>query len=183
MKIRIQNVRLAFPDLFTARAFKAGQVPKYSATFILPPDHPQIAEINKAILEVATAKWGAKAEGVIKSIKLSEPKKFPLRPGELKEGLAGFEGNFYISASSAIRPTTLHRDKTPLTEADGVLYSGCYVNAVVDLYAMDKDGKSINTMLAGVQFLRDGDAFAGGQAASVDDFDDLGAGADADDLV
>jgi hypothetical protein len=37
--------------------------------------------------------------------------------------------------------------------------------------------------LSGVQFNRDGDAFTGGGAASEDDFDDLGEGADADELA
>ena len=40
-----------------------------------------------------------------------------------------------------------------------------------------------NATLGGVQFLRDGDAFAGGGVAAPDDFDDISEGADASDLV
>ncbi|EOA7521129.1 ssDNA-binding protein, partial [Escherichia coli] len=44
-------------------------------------------------------------------------------------------------------------------------------------------GKRINASLGGVQFLRDGDAFAGGGVASADDFDDISEGADAEALI
>jgi len=69
----------------------------------------------------------------------------------------------------------LNKDKSPVVEADGVIYSGCYVNAIIDLWAQDNQfGKRINATLLGVQFAYDGDAFAsGGSGVSVDDFDDL----------
>ncbi|EAA6845047.1 DUF2815 domain-containing protein, partial [Salmonella enterica subsp. enterica] len=44
-------------------------------------------------------------------------------------------------------------------------------------------GKRVNASLSGVQFLRDGDAFTGGQPASADEFDDISEGADADSLI
>lgn len=44
-------------------------------------------------------------------------------------------------------------------------------------------GKRINASLGGVQFYRDGDAFAGGGVASEDDFDDVSEGADAESLI
>jgi len=78
-----------------------------------------------------------------------------------------------VSARSKTRPTVLNRDKTPVAEADGVLYGGCYVNALLDVWAQDNAfGKRINATLKGVQFVRDGDAFGGGAPASADDFPD-----------
>ncbi len=82
------------------------------------------------------------------------------------------------------RPTVIDRDRTALIQADGRPYAGCYVNAVVDIWAQDNNfGKRINASLSGVQFLRDGDAFAGGGVAAPDDFDDISEGADAEGLV
>ncbi|MGJ0626521.1 ssDNA-binding protein, partial [Xenorhabdus bovienii] len=78
------------------------------------------------------------------------------------------------------RPLVIDCDRTPLTAQDGRPYSGCYVNATISIFAYDKKGKGIGASLGGVQFLRDGDAFAGGGVASVDDFDDLSEGADAE---
>jgi hypothetical protein len=72
-----------------------------------------------------------------------------------------------------------------LEKDTGVIYSGCFVNAQIDIWAQDNGfGKRINCTLAGVQFAADGDAFGGGRPASADDFDDLGdlGGADADDF-
>ncbi|MDE9571706.1 ssDNA-binding protein, partial [Xenorhabdus bovienii] len=48
------------------------------------------------------------------------------------------------------------------------------------IFAYDNNGKGISASLGGVQFYRDGDAFAGGGVASVDEFDDLSEGADVD---
>jgi hypothetical protein len=67
------------------------------------------------------------------------------------------------------------RDRTPLTASDGKPYAGCFVNAVVELWAQDNQyGKRINASLGGVQFAADGDAFGGGGVRTeADDFDDL----------
>ena len=50
-----------------------------------------------------------------------------------------------------------------------------YVNGSIELWCQDNAyGKRINATLRGVQFLKDGEAFAGGGSASADEFDDLG---------
>ena len=69
----------------------------------------------------------------------------------------------------------IDRDKTPLTEEDGKIYSGCYVNAIVELWSMNNEyGKRICGNLLGVQFFRDGEAFASsGDSVGVDDFESL----------
>ncbi|CAB4163644.1 Protein of unknown function DUF2815 [uncultured Caudovirales phage] len=182
MKIRIQNVRLAFPNLFNATKVGDDDKPAFSASFLLPKDHPQIAEINAAIDQVAKDKWGAKADAQLKAMRAAD--KTALHNGDLKAQYSGFEGMLYISARNPVRPTTLNRDKSPVTESDGIIYAGCYVNAVLEIWAQDnKYGKRVNATLSGVQFNRDGDAFTGGGAASEDDFDDLEVGADAEELV
>ena len=63
MKVQIQDVRLAFPNLFEPSSIE-GSDPKYNAKFIIPANHPQVAELEKAMLEVAKGKWGAKGEQV-----------------------------------------------------------------------------------------------------------------------
>jgi hypothetical protein len=89
-----------------------------------------------------------------------------------------------VSARSATRPLVIDKDKSPLTEQDGKPYAGCFVNASVELWPQDNNyGKRVNASLRGVQFFRDGDAFAGGGAASEDEFDDLAVGAGEESLV
>lgn len=172
MKVNLKNVRLSFPDLFTARAFKAGDEPKFKATFLIPKDDPQIKVVEAAVLEVAKAKWGAKAESVLKSIR-GNPNKFCFQDGNTKD-YDGYEGMMALSANNKARPLLLDRDKTPLSSVDGKPYAGCYVNASLELFTYDNSGNGVSASLKGVQFVRDGDAFGGGAPASPDEFEDLG---------
>jgi hypothetical protein len=180
MKIFLKKVRLAFPELFEATQVNGQGDFKFRSTFLIDKSRKElIAEIEAAILKVATAKWGAKAEGIIKSIR-GNNMRFNFRDGDDKPDYDGFPGNMFIAASNKSRPLVIDNDRTPLTAQDGKPYSGCYVNATISIFAYDNNGKGISASLGGVQFYRDGDAFSGGGVASVDDFDDISEGADAD---
>lgn len=183
MKLVLKNVRLAFLKCWKAETVNGEGEPAFSASMILGPDHPQIKEINEAIEATAKAKWGAKTEAVMKQMRAQD--KLALHNGDTKAQYDGFEGNFFIAARTKTRPLTINRDKSPTTEEDGVLYSGCYANVSIELWAQDNNyGKRINAQLGGIQFLKDGDAFSGGgSAADENDFDELADGADADELV
>lgn len=173
MKITLKNVRLAFPDLFVPTAFEQGQEPKYGATFLIPKKDPQVKEIENAINEVAATKWGQKHKATLDSIR-GNPNKFCYQDGDTKADYDGFEGCMSISAKNKSRPLVVDRDKTPLMPDDGKPYAGCYVNASIEFWAQDNQwGKGIRATLRGVQFLKDGDAFAGGAPATPDEFDDL----------
>lgn len=177
MKLNLNNVRLAFPAIFEAKSVQ-GEEPAFSASLIIPPDHNQMQDINDAIEAVAREKWGAKAAEMLKAMRAKD--NVCLHDGDGKSTYEGFEGNFYISARSKTRPLVLDRDKSPLTQSDGRPYGGCFVNAVLELWAQDNQfGKRVNAQLKGVQFVRDGDAFSGGAPADESDFEDLSDGADA----
>jgi hypothetical protein len=181
-KVKLANVRLAFPALFEAKQVNGEGDPRFSAAFIMGPKHPALAEIKAAIKAVAQEKWGAKAAKILEDLENKD--KTALHDGNSKSDYEGYEGNFFVSAGNKIRPTVLDRDKSPLVAADGRPYAGCYVNAVIEIWAQDnKFGKRINASLGGVQFFKDGDAFSGGGVADESDFDDIGEGAGADDLA
>jgi hypothetical protein len=176
MTVTLKNVRLAFPDLFVAKAFEPGQEPKFGATFLIPKDDPQVKQIEAAIAEAAAAKWGAKSKGVLDGIR-NNPNKFCFQDGDLKADYDGYEGHMTLSAKSKTRPLVIDRNKAPLDMSDGKVYGGCYVNASLELWAQDNQwGKGIRATLRGVQFFRDGDSFSGGRPASVEEFEDLGTG-------
>ena len=182
MKVKLTNVRLAFPVLFEAKTVNGEGKPAFSASFLLDPADHQVKALNQAIEQVAKDKWGAKAEAILKQMRAQD--KVALHDGDLKANYDGFPGNLYVSARSATRPLVIDKDKSPLTEQDGKPYAGCFVNASIELWPQDNNyGKRVNASLRGVQFFRDGDAFAGGGAASEDEFDDISSGATADDLV
>lgn len=188
MKVQLQDVRLAFPNLFEPSSIE-GSDPKYNAKFIIPANHPQVAELEKAMLEVAKGKWGAKGQQVFDNLTKTGKKPevgFVKEPYKNRDGDAydGFEGAFYVTASNKARPLIIDRDRTPLTQADSRPYAGCQVNAIVEFWAQDNSfGRAIRATLKGVQFVRDGDAFGGGAPASIDEFADLGDGADASSLA
>lgn len=183
MKIKLTNVRAAFLQVFKATTVNGEGDPAFSGSFLLDASDPQLKTIEAAILQTAKDKWGAKADAVMKQMKASD--KLCLHDGDTKSQYAGFEGMMFVATRSKTRPLTINRDKTPVNEEDGVLYSGCYVNVSLELWAQDNNyGKRVNAQLGGIQFFKDGDAFSGGAtAADESDFDDLGAGADADAMV
>jgi hypothetical protein len=182
MRLSLKNVRLAFPALFEAKTVNGEGEPAFSAVFLLDPKDPQIKTVNQAIDAVAKEKFGAKADAVLKAMRAAD--KVCLHDGNSKADYAGFADMLFVSSRNKVRPLVLNHDKSPLTAQDGKPYAGCYVNASIELWAQDNSfGKRVNASLRGVQFLRDGDAFAGGGAASDDEFDDVSEGVAAGDLV
>lgn len=184
MIIKLQNVRLAFPQIFEAKAFQGGDdnTKSFTASFLIDPKTPVGAaltkEIEAGIEEVAKAKWGAKAPAIVAAMKKQD--KTCLHDGNSKADYDGFADMMYVSTRSKTKPLVLDRDKTPLTIADGKPYGGCFVNTSIELWPQDNGyGKRINASLRGIQFAKDGDAFAGGAPADESEFDDLSDGADA----
>lgn len=167
--IMLKNVRLSFPVLFEAESFEEGGKKEFSASFLMAKDHPSVAEVKALIVKVATAKWGEKAAAMLQA--LFRDDRICMHDGERKD-YDGYAGNYFIRANNNVRPLIIDGARNPLTEADGKLYSGCYVNASISLWSQDnKWGKRINANLLGVQFLRDGEAFSGGSSVSVNEFD------------
>jgi hypothetical protein len=186
MKVKLSNVRLAFPNLFEAKTVGTGEgEARFSAAFPIIPNSANDKAIQAAIAEVAKEKWKDKATAVIKELRSKGRTCYRLE--ELsKDGVVydGFEGTYALNASNTVRPTVLDVNKAPLTAQDGRPYAGCYCTVIVDLWAQDNSwGRRINATLAGVQFFRDGEAFGGGRPASQDDFDDLSDTAEDEELA
>lgn len=173
-RFSIADARLAFPNLFKAKAGPDGGEPSFSAALIIPPNHPIIPKLNAAFERLAKEKWGEKGPAIVKQLRAQD--RLALHDGATKAGYAGYDGNLFINTRSKMRPTVVDRNKVPLSEEDGKVYAGCYVNALIELWAQDSQsyGKRINAQLRGVQFSRDGDAFSAGSVAGEDEFADLG---------
>ena len=169
--VKLTNVRLSFPNLHK----KDPKYGRFSANFLMTPEHPDLAKVRAAIVKVAKAKWPSKYKQILKSMKAQD--KQCLHDGDTKEQYEDYPGNFFLAASSSKKkPTLVHRNREPITEDDGTIYGGAYVIASVALWAQDNEyGKRINAQLRGVQFYADGESFGGGgSSASPDEFDDLG---------
>ena len=197
MKIMITNARIAFAHgLFTASALEEGQQPKYGADFIIQDDSV-VTEIKadkskvkttmkEAMLTVANEAWKGKGASMLEDLEASKKcyRNGNKRVNKSGDTYEGFEDHWYVTAKSASRPGTYNRDRSPVTKDDGVIYSGCYVTVIFDLYAnTDPKRKGVFAGLTGVQFIKDGDSFGGGGVAKADEFEDLSSGSDAGDLA
>jgi hypothetical protein len=176
-EVILKNVRLSFPALFETeeRQNEDGETRRvYKASFLIPKEGDEfgnMAKLSVAAEQVKARKWGPDKDNwpKLKSERLC------VRDGD-EEPWDGYAGHFYVSASSPeSRPPaviTNRKDKDGRwIEAkpgqQGCPYAGCYVNAVVRLWAQDdrRYGKRINASLEAVQFRADGKAFG---AAPVD---------------
>lgn len=165
-KFTLKSVRLSFPSLWRKAKFN-GEETKFEATFLL--DKATNAELVKKI----QSRIAELIKTDLKGAKLGADK-LCLRDGA-DTGYDGYENAFSLKASNNKRPLVIDRDKSQLEEEDGRPYSGCYVNAVIELWVQQNEyGKRINASLLGVQFAKDGESFAGGASGSASDFDDLG---------
>lgn len=197
MKIRISNCRVSFAEqLFVAKAFEEGQTPKFGADFIIMPDSRveyQNAEgswvaitMRAAELQVANDAWKGKGQQMLDDLEASKKayrngNKRTNRDGEVYDG---YEDTWYVTAKSASRVTILGRNREPITQEDGIIYSGCRVDMTFDLYANTKPKtRGVFAGLTGVRFRADDEAFGGGRKASPDDFENLGDTGDDDDAL
>lgn len=176
MRVHVYG-RLSFPQLDKPSAFEAGGNLRYSATVLIDPEGESTKKVLKAMRQVAAEKWGEKnADRAVKSLR--DKDRTCLTDGDDKPNLAGYPGNLALAAHSpANQPPTLvvtkdGRNISLDRESQGVIYAGCYVNAIVELWAQDNQwGKRINGTIKGLQFVKDGEPFSGGVPASEDDFE------------
>lgn len=159
---------------------KDGKVSKsFCSHFIMAPDHPGIALIKAAQRAAALGMWKDTADQML--LALAGQDRLCLHNGDIsKPGQDGYAGKFYVSGSSKKRFTIVDGDRTPLTAESGRPYSGCYGNAIIQVWAQNNSwGKRINAQIAGVQFTRHGESFGGGRVAAPEEFGNVSAaGAD-----
>ena len=186
----LRDVRLSFPDLWHATEFKPGDgKPRWNATFLIEPGSANDKAIRAAILEAAKEVWGDKAPAMLRTLE-GQKNQYCYLDGNTKT-YDGYEGMWALSCHRAAKdrkgnpstpPVVIDRDKSPLADTSGKPYAGCYVNAKVSFYCQKGENPGARASFSVVQYFRKGDAFSA-SSVSTDEFEDLGAGADADDLV
>lgn len=192
-EVILKNVRLSFADLFKPGKPQKNDdgelVPgKYKANLLIPkkgnPDYEKdpvnaqanLKKLKAAAEQVKVDKWNDKVPKL-------KPEKVFLRDGD-GEDWDGYELTYYVSANNPNQPVLVDRKKDAkgkwieLTVANGgpkLLYSGCYVNAIVRIWAQDNSfGKRLNASLESVQFVKHGEAFSGAKPVDPNEkFDDM----------
>jgi hypothetical protein len=168
--VRLKRVRLSFPNLHRPKGFAGdpNSKPAYSATFLLnkKAHAAEIAAIKKATEHAIKEEWKGKAPSGLKLC---------LRDGSEKADTDGYGDEVMFVAARNEKPVFVVDGKLQkLDEASGKPYAGCYVNAVIRLWAQDnKFGKRVNASLGNVQFVADGEAFGESARAPEDDFEEI----------
>lgn len=182
-KVFLRNVRLSYEHIFTPTKFDEGQDAKYSATFIIPKDHPDLPAIKRAMFEAGQEEFpsdftkpGTWPRGYSLSLKDADVAT-DSNGVLLAEKNPAYEGCYVLEANSSKRPLAFDRRKAAVTEDDGIIYSGCYVNASLNAagYTFGKVKKGVKCYLNGVQFVADGERFgmdASSDFEALDDGDD-----------
>jgi hypothetical protein len=174
MKIMLKNVRLCFArNLFQKSkptAAGADAKEKYQGEFILEVGSPNHALMKEAINGAAKVEWGDKAEDTLKAVAAAACI-WALRDGDLKDR-PEYKGKLVASAKNEIRPLVIDEARSPMDADDSRIYSGCYVNAIIDVKAGSKPKKQVYAYLLGVQKVADGERLSGSVAAA-DDFEEI----------
>lgn len=190
MRFKLLDVRQSFMCYWTPEPFpdSSDPTPYFSGTYLLTPESklqyyddkgkvlpkklPAKPELDKICLALANEKWGKKGPAILKAIQMTG--KIFMRDGDTKPDYEGFPGTFFISARSKVRPTYFDQQKNEITESQGLLFSGCYVNVNLEAYPYTKGNNGLGARIRGVQLLREGEAFGGGgPPADQDEFDEI----------
>jgi len=169
-EVLLLNWRLSFADLYQPgkpmRDQETGEMRegKFKANFLQEKGTANFKSENKKIQAASHATKVKKYGEDEKKWPKYKPEKVFMRDGDL-EDWDGYEGCIYISASTDEKPQliTRHKDsKGDWIEAKpGQIYSGCYVNALIQLWCQDNvHGKRLNARLKVVQFHAKGEAFS-----------------------
>lgn len=169
---KIPNVRIAFPVLFDPQQFKGEGKPRYSCRLLLPKGSKQAALVQDAIDKAALEAWPKNAKNMLAGL-VGNSNKYCLIDGD-HGTVDGFADHMVLSANKSAsdgRLVVVDSRGNPCVESDGIIYSGCYVNAIVEIWIQQKDYPGVRCKLAGIQFCRDGEPFSGGPRVTPDDFD------------
>lgn len=177
--IFVQNTQLSFPHIVEAHKGKMAAptaTAKFSADFILTPDHPALKAFMERYAELAQQKWAEHAQTVMGMIQ-SDRKLRCFGVGTEKidkktfKPCAGYDGNYFISASREQSPQMIRPDGSPVDPANVMeyqtlarkMYGGCYVNVALRPWIQDNSfGRAIRCDFVAIQFAKDGTPFGDG---------------------
>lgn len=171
-KIILKNVRLSYEHIFRADvvAGDSNSEPRYSASWIIPKDSPQVKTIKEALAKALDEKFpGKRKPGAPWPSSMHNP----LKDGdEMADEHPEYAGAYVLRSGSKNRPIVMGRRKEAITEEDGIIYSGCFCNVSLAAAGFDAQvKKGVTVFLNGVQFVKDGDRLSGFDASN--DFEEL----------
>jgi hypothetical protein len=187
IEVKLKNVRLSFDNLFEPQeqVNDAGvKSYSYNCVFLLDKvtDAAQIKLIQDAMVQTRDLTWPGQKKSIAADKRcLRDGEPADPDSGERAPLYDGYAGKMYLSAKRPVkakdspnpvsligpRKTAVNSEGKPcfprLAEKDGLLYGGCFVNAVVRVYGYSGTSKGypdrINCSLEAVQFKAHGERF------------------------
>jgi len=166
VEVYLEDVRCSHPHLFEPTTFQRkgkadpNSKPRYTCGFILDKKKHKklIEEIEDAIDDVIADKWGKNPPKI-------QEQNLCLVDGDDTDK-DELQGCMLLKAAAPAKsaPQVFLADMTRAEEKDGKPYGGCYVNALVRIYAYDEWNDQVNASLEIVQYFRKGEAFGKGAA-------------------
>ena len=146
-RVYIERARISYPHLHQARKVNpTDEKAKFSATFVVPNNHPVIAQIQTAIGQVISE------AGI-------DPQR--MQPVPWADGGQDFPGHVLIKTNSTTNPHVVDENVQPIIDP-GKVYAGCYVNGSITVYTYKRQtGNGVAFGLDGVQFAADGERLDG----------------------
>ncbi len=202
-KVKLRRVRLSFPHILEPQPGRPDKAtgktaePRYNASFLIPKNGDEIQKDNLKKLKAAkeavmAAKWPPKPGKPAFKLKAE---KLCTRDGD-EENREEYKDHYYVASGTSVdRPPEVidsrkdaegqwvrlvgekNGERGWINGGAAKMYAGCYVNAIVRLWAQDNDyGQRVNATLEIVQFYGHGDAFGAQRANAEDEFgdDDVG---------
>ena len=181
--------RLAFPEVFKAKAYENGGTAKYSITMLFPKDEsaliPSLPNTNgimalrRLAFEAVQEKWGVDKIKWPASLRALDFKTYvsptgkdgwPIRDGDLVEW-DGFGGQLFIRASSKFQPGLVDQKLQPIISEEQI-FGGLICRAQINAYVYDDAmNKGVTFGLNNLQILKDDGTVYGGRANASEVFD------------
>lgn len=175
--------RGAYAHLFVATGFRGEPEDKktYSISMLFPKG-TDFEPLKKLIMEVATEKWGAKAEDILRKQSNSDKRIFK-NQGDNSDAEGFEDGCIYLSARNKKKPGVVGTKSGPdgtlveITQAQAdeqdIAKSGDYFIASIRPFGWEHPtgGKGISLSLNNVQLIKVGERLGGGRTRPNDDFE------------
>lgn len=159
--LTVSGVRFMYNFVFEPRMNKMNGKEEYFVRVLVPKDNIEaIKAIKDAIHDVATDKWGAKADAMLKTMRV------PLMDGDVnKAGDEVYKGMYYFNAKTTTKPSVVDLTCNPIMNKED-FYSGCWGAFNGQVWAYDNAyGKGISISLGNLMKMED-DEHIGGSGIS-----------------
>jgi hypothetical protein len=175
--------RLAFPEVFEAKASQEGGAAKFSVNLLFPKDGSSLIpslggstlmDLRKLLFTACKEKWGEDRQKWPANLRNLDFKTYlspngkdgwPIRSGDDVDW-EGYKGNIFLRASSQYQPGLVDAKLKPIIDRNAV-FGGLIVRCQLNAYTYDTNGnKGVTFGLNNLQILKDdGTVFSGREKA------------------